>query len=454
MPHASQLVLEEMEGLSLGDRRLERRAREIVAQIAADPRESFPRNFRDSAQLEALYRFLRNDRVGLDALLTPHTTATAARCQNRVVRVAHDTTSFKFEDEHEREGLGSIKGRGRGQGFFLHAAVAVGDDEERDVLGFLGAMTFVRPWTKDPTAEKTEAARWGELVETARQNAGADAQLIHVMDREADIYWLLAQLQQQRERFVIRHRERRLPSGSAQRTTRELLFEASVMVCRSAKLEARTDKRSGKARKTNPSRAERLAKLSFHAAIAELPRPPAAPANCPERLTVNLVLASEVDTPAGEEPVEWMLLTSEPIDTPEQILAVVDHYRARWRIEECFKSIKTGCCFEKRQLSSYQTLVVALGLTLPVAFTLMRLRDLGRRDTNEPASTVLTDLELEVLHAAVPKCPRQPTVRQAMLAIAHLGGFLARNGEPGWSTLGKGYETLLSYVAGYRLGKM
>ncbi len=454
MPHASRLVLQEMEGLRLGDRRLERRALEIVAQIAADPRESFPRNFRDSAQLEALYRFLRNDRVDVDALLAPHVGATAARCQGGVVRVAHDTTSFKFDDEHERKGLGSIKGRGRGQGFFLHAAVAVSGDEQRDVLGFLGAMTFVRPWTQDPTAEKSEAARWGELVETVREHAGSDAQLVHVMDREADIYWLLAQLQQQRERFVIRHRERRLPPGSDQRTTRDLLVHASVMVCRSAKLEARSDKRSGKARITHPPRAERLAKLAFHAATAVLPRPPAAPPECSERLTVSLVLVSEVDTPAGEEPVEWMLLTSEPVETADQILAVVDHYRARWRIEECFKSIKTGCCFEKRQLSSYQTLVVALGLTLPVAFTLMRLRDLGRRDHDEPASTVLSDLELEVLHAAVPKCPRRPTVRQAMLAIAHLGGFLARNGEPGWSTLGKGYETLLSYVAGYRLREM
>jgi hypothetical protein len=42
-------------------------------------------------------------------------------------------------------------------------------------------------------------------------------------------------------------------------------------------------------------------------------------------------------------------MTTEPIDTPEQILAVVDGYRHRWKIEELFKALKTGCAYEKRQ---------------------------------------------------------------------------------------------------------
>jgi IS4 transposase len=49
-----------------------------------------------------------------------------------------------------------------------------------------------------------------------------------------------------------------------------------------------------------------------------------------------------------------MLYTSEPIDTAEQLLTIVDQYRSRWVIEEFFKALKTGCAFEKRQLESYR----------------------------------------------------------------------------------------------------
>lgn len=101
------------------------------------------------------------------------------------------------------------------------------------------------------------------------------------------------------------------------------------------------------------------------------------------------------------EPVEWTLMTTEPIETEEQILAVVDSYRHRWKIEELFKALQTGCAYEKRQLGSYQTLV-----------------------------------ELDVLrHVAEKPRPKHPTLREAMLAIARLGGHLKRNGEPGWMVL-------------------
>ena len=54
-----------------------------------------------------------------------------------------------------------------------------------------------------------------------------------------------------------------------------------------------------------------------------------------------MVYAKEKDPPDDMEPVDWLLLTSEPIDTDEQILEVVDIYRARWLIEEYFSALKT-----------------------------------------------------------------------------------------------------------------
>ena len=76
-----------------------------------------------------------------------------------------------------------------------------------------------------------------------------------------------------------------------------------------------------------------------------------------ERLTVNVVDVFEPQPPLDEEPIAWTLLTSQPIDTVEQQIAIVDIYRARWLIEEFFKAVKTGCDYEAKQLESKETLL-------------------------------------------------------------------------------------------------
>jgi hypothetical protein len=77
-------------------------------------------------------------------------------------------------------------------------------------------------------------------------------------------------------------------------------------------------------------------------------------------VTLNLVRVQEVNVPEGDEPIEWRLWTSLPIDTAEQICEVVDAYRGRWVVEEFFKALKTGCAFEERQLQSRESLLNAL----------------------------------------------------------------------------------------------
>jgi len=57
-------------------------------------------------------------------------------------------------------------------------------------------------------------------------------------------------------------------------------------------------------------------------------------------LSVNVVYVREVAPPADQQPVEWILATTEPVDTANQLLAVVDSYRARWLIEQYFKAVE------------------------------------------------------------------------------------------------------------------
>lgn len=105
------------------------------------------------------------------------------------------------------------------------------------------------------------------------------------------------------------------------------------------------------------------------------------------------------------------------------------------------------------ELNSYKTLVHALALFLPIAWNLLRLRTFSRLDTNLPAETVLSEAELVVLRAFAEKpLPKRPTIVQAMLAIARMGGYLENNDPPGWMTLGSGYLTLIERVHGYLVG--
>jgi hypothetical protein len=154
------------------------------------------------------------------------------------------------------------------------------------------------------------------------------------------------------------------------------------------------------------------------------------------------------------EPIDWTLLTQEPIDTAEQILKIVDYYRGRWMIEEYFKALKTGCSFEKRQLESLATLLNALAIFVPVAWRLLLLRGMARSHPTVPATIVLTEPQIAVLHAVTKKpLPHDLNVEQALLAIAALGGHIKNNGQPGWQLLGRGFRKLLNLEEGWTAAK-
>ena len=49
---------------------------------------------------------------------------------------------------------------------------------------------------------------------------------------------------------------------------------------------------------------------------------------------MQVIFAWEPHPPVGESPVDWSLITTEPIETIAQVQQVVTWYRTRWLIEE------------------------------------------------------------------------------------------------------------------------
>jgi hypothetical protein len=276
------------------------------------------------------------------------------------------------------------------------------------------------------------------------------------MDREADSFELLSMMADRGIRFVVRGTWDRRVEGSTNRHTvkvSNVLARAKDVLTRDVELSARTNKdRAGPTKRIHPARKARAARLRCRAARVSLWREQSQRfAHLPGTLAVNVVRVQEIDTPRGETPVKWVLITTEPVDTPEQIASVVDAYRARWLIEDYFKALKTGCQFEKRQLENRSALKNALALLAPVAWRLLLVRSLARPGFTSRASDVLTPIQLQLLRLKSKRVPLpvDPTTAEAMLAVAGLGGHLKRNGAPGWQTLGRGLEALLLMEAGW-----
>lgn len=449
----------EVETADFGDKRLSARLVRLAEQLARAPDRSFPKAAGSEAALEATYRFLGNEAVTPASILEPHVAATRSRCaQVGAVFVAHDSTEFRFSSE--REGLGRVAGD-ETHGFLGHFALAV-SAATRAPLGILGMEAVFRergsrkPGKRErrPLHEK-ESRRWLDLVRRVAADIGNGATAVHVMDREADAYELLAAMRDEKHRFIVRLQfDRAVDTTVGRGRISDVIRGRRTLLTREVTLSARVPHRRDppSRAKKHPYRRMRAATLRVSASTISIRRPSHLGSRVPPTLRLNVVRVQETTTPQGVDPVEWRLVTSEPIETAEDAAAVVDGYRARWVIEEYFRALKQGCAYEKRQLESKHALLNALAVFTPIAWQLLALRQLSRDTPQVPADRVLSHLKITMLqrHPDV-KLGKEPTIRQAMLAIAALGGHIKNNGEPGWLVLGRGYEDLLLLERGAAL---
>jgi transposase-like protein/DDE family transposase len=454
MSDAWQTALEqEMSEATLGDPRLSRRLGFIAGKLARSPSASFPNVF-DEAGLEAAYRFMNNVAVTPDGILSGHFEATRTRAVGvSSVLVVHDSTTIQYRPDGERRGLGRIITKG--QGFFAHVSLVLASDGTRRPLGVAALTTWIRD--DNPTAP-SEKLRWPEQIEVAASRLQGTTEIVHVMDREVDDYAIFARLVG-KHRFIIRGRfDRRLEPTADQpeKWLGEALTTFERTVEREVPLSKRVDGARSKAqKKIHPSRDARLATLMIGATTLTLRRPKPQPKTIAETIALNVVRVWEPDPPEGESAIEWVLWTTEAIDTPEQLAWIVDSYRARWVVEEFFKALKTGCDYEARQFEEYEGLVNALAIFLPIACQMLEIRSESRRVPDAAASSVLSEIQLKVLATlGRRKLSVTPTVREVLLAVAALGGHIKYSGEPGWLTLTRGFRELRTLTAGWEAAEL
>lgn len=145
-----------------------------------------------------------------------------------------------------------------------------------------------------------------------------------------------------------------------------------------------------------------------------------------------------------------------PIETAEQAWQCVEWDSYRWRIEQFYYTLKSGCKIEDLQLQTSARLLKALATYSIIAWRVMWLTYHARLNPESSCECVLQPVEWTLLRRKfVPKSrsKKPPTLQQAIVWIAQLGGCLARKGDgkPGLKTLWRGLSKLRDLVEGAQL---
>jgi len=448
----------ELATIDLGVERLNQRAKRLLRAFWEDPQASINAAAHGWAETQAAYRFFDNDQVQPEELLAPHQAATRERIkQHRVVLLAQDTTELDYS-AHRPAGAGPLTSEER-VGFLDHSQVAFTPE------GLCLGVVEVKLWARsaegfgegkqrqyDPLETK-ESYRWLEgyrrACDVARQVPGT--QIVSVADREGDIYELFVEAAAQGAAaadYVIRAgKDRSLPqereSGAGYEKLREAMDTAELVALRELELPA------------TPKRHARTARLEVRCQRVRLKAPYRQHTKLPA-VEVNVVLVRELDPPADVEPIEWLLVTSLPMDTPEQVLRVVEYYTGRWPIEIFFRVFKSGCQVERIQLETAPRLKRCLMLYKIVAWRVLYLTMLGRACPDLPCNVVFTaDEWMPVWKITQPKKPlpkAPPLLAAFLLLVGKLGGHNGRkhDGPPGPQALWTGIRRLTDFALAWR----
>lgn len=160
--------------------------------------------------------------------------------------------------------------------------------------------------------------------------------------------------------------------------------------------------------------------------------------------------------PPGVEALDWVLLSSLPVTSTQELRTRQAWYALRWPTAEEFHQVeKTGCGEEDLRFETAEAMAPMIAVLSVVAVRLLQLRDAERHRPEAPAAQIASQVERPLLAAAVPGglSAATMTVRQFVHGVARLGGFLGRrrDGSPGCKTLWRGYQRLQDLIAGAEL---
>jgi len=477
--HESSWAEQEFAEVNLGDKRLNERLVKICDRLSDAPESPINQACLDWKETKAAYRFFQNETVDLNEILGSHRQSTIQRAKaHKTVLALQDTSYFVYTNHPKTEGLGKMslkKGKNvdkiYSKGLMMHSCLAV--TTEGLPLGLFDQNIFTRKLRPEkerrraggkyiqdtlPIEEK-ESYRWLESLSTTK-NAIDNTKVITVCDREADLYDFFKMSDKIEAPVLVRASQNRTVNRKSRYEEKNVeklwdyMCQQPTAGSYTIEVSNRTKRKHVKARKGRTA----TMTVKFGSFILNPPR------NNPKHKTeelpdieMNAVHVLEDNPPKGEEPVEWMLLTNCPVTSFDDACQKVLWYSLRWRIEMYFKVLKSGFRVEACRLGNAERLARYLAVMSVVAWRLFMITLIARTDAATSCTKLLADHEWKVLYLKVNKkrdLPRKsPTIGEAVIWIARLGGYLARknDGPPGTLALWRGWKRLTDLTDGWNL---
>jgi len=342
---------------------------------------------------------------------------------------------------------------------------------------------FMAPiiWTRDPETpkhdhkellfEKKESYRWYEGYVQACDLVAehTDLAVVYVGDSESDIHELYVEHARRRDAgeavadLVLRTgRDRALPEKGQHlfahvRNAPEL---GGLPLNISTKIRRKKVTLPGKGKTSRMvERTARIANLTIRAATVTLRAPYRKHGGKLPPVEVNVVLVREENPPEGQEPIEWVLLTTLPVDNLAQAWRVIQAYVRRWLIEEFHRILKSGCRVEQIQLREGNALLCGVALYMIVAWRILYLRDLSRGAPELPCTLFFSEAEWRAacIIRRKPLGTPPPSLKEVVELVGKIGGHMGRKKDPppGPECLWRGLEKLRHYVEmGQALGAL
>ena len=438
----------------LGDARRTERLVAMGACACERPDGKVSAVFNTHKEREGAYDFLESKNLQPQEVIATVTEATCRRSVGQpFVFIATDGTSLKLVDHAGEKDFGRIGADTFGaRGLKVIDALAVSPDGVP--LGWL-ALTY---WARSsepksrPPAQGTHARRkravdeketryWLETIEYAKRRLDEHGlRGWFKIDREADGHDLLLALDATGHWWTVRSNADRsvlLDDGDTGRLRSQLGAQQPQ-----ATIEIEAPARAG--------RPARTAQVEVRVGRVQL-RLRDRRTNRRTPLAVTAVWVHEARPPSGVARLDWLLFTNYEVSTLDDALLVVRGYATRWRVEECHRTWKSGCCdVEQTQLQSFAAVQAWATILATVATRIERLKRLARTQPEAPATLELTPIEVRALvllrrhHYRRQRVPDAPTIAQAVLWLAELGGYIGPSSgkPPGTTTISRGLDRL------------
>lgn len=465
----------ELETANLEDQRLNARFSEVLSSLSDRPNVSIPAACGGYAETMAAYRFFDNPKVTFEKIQKSHRDATEKRiAEHEVVLCVQDTTELDLtRPDQQIQGAGLIGSGTKKRGAYLHLLEAFVPDATP--LGSVWAKILIRAeeeraeederqkqkrLTSTPLEQK-ESFRWLEgyraTIEIAKRNP--NTKCVCVGDSESDMFEVFAEPRSENSHFLIRACQDRsvLEGDNEFHRLRDTVVATDVLDRRRAHVRARQPCVSCTENARQAVRKSREAELEVRCAAVTI-RVPSHLRHRYEPVAVNVVMVSEPSPPQGESPIEWILLSTLPISTLEEVTAIIEYYETRWMIEVFFKTLKSGCKVESLQFEQMDRLLPCLGVYLIVAWRVLMICRLGRRHPDWSCEILFDESEWKstyrIMHPGK-KLPKKPPSLDFMIRlVGELGGWISTPGKtelPGPKTTWIGLQRVRDFAIAWKM---